>query len=373
MAVPRDNDVTSLYRAMGPFFEIIRTEKNEHIHLTLNPPIDFLKATQFHVAFFQRPESSESLQAIQILKRSGVKIWVEYDDLLLAIEMDHPGFSHWAKQEVRKQIRDILAEADIVTVSTTQLKKVLSHFCKCPVYVVPNAWSEKLYGKRAAKKEKPVNLINWRGSNTHEKDILGYGDAIIEVMKDNPSWKVQYIGYIPWMIAPAMENQTICVEELTPERYFDFINHLQPKIHYVPLFDSVFNQCKSNIAQMEALFSRALPIVPNWPEWKIIPGSLTYSNEEELKERFAEAIAMSDEERNARVEEGWSYIVNHLSLREVNELRMGILKTLAHDLVSWPKHLYDVELDEDYSKEFLNKHQVNAKQIRHGNLQAVMT
>jgi hypothetical protein len=95
----------------------------------------------------------------------------------------------------------------------------------------------------------------------------------------------------------------------------------------VPLADSIFNRCKSNIAWIEGSFAGAVCLVPDWEEWQM-PGTVRYSNPAEYGEKMKLLLNNNFNYRKYN-DLSWEYIMDNLTLSRVNGQRIEILKGLV--------------------------------------------
>jgi hypothetical protein len=113
-----------------------------------------------------------------------------------------------------------------------------------------------------------VNIVLWRGSSTHQGDMMAYRDAFQEF--DN-------IEYHFWGMAPDLfvgkqygghlESWHYKPTEQGIPRYFQNLSLLKPNYLVVPLEDTVFNRCKSKIAWLEATRAGAVCLASALPEF----------------------------------------------------------------------------------------------------------
>jgi hypothetical protein len=322
--IPVINDATSFYRAAFPLGQLRQRCKN------LNGlSIQSWSEATIRVSdgvFFQRPFQPEHRGALEMAIETGRRIWVDYDDFLLDIPTDNPTYRMYMRKEVQESVKWILANADIVTVSTQYLAGLYEPFCK-NIKVIPNAIDTDL--KCVKNRGTPAGrnkIIAWRGSPTHQRDVFGFARAILHVSRDevNKEWFWHFIGDNPWFVTDSMpHNQTFLTQSMGPIEFFKHIQALQPSVFMVPLNDSQFNRAKSNIAWIEAAFAGAAAIVPNWDGWQV-PGALTYKNEEEFATHLY-AVINGEVDVVKKAQESWDYIQSELALPKVNEARIDVL------------------------------------------------
>ena len=318
------NDSTSFYRANG----ILADLKNQ-INLEITS-MDFAQLKNMSWAnlvlmdavFMQRPYDSTAVQMAQYCRDLNIPVWVDYDDYLLEIPIDNQkAYNLFSEKKVQKNIIDTIQLANLVTVSTGALKTALEKLNN-NIHVVPNAINTKIFNYR--KTQKPNKTILWRGSDTHQLDIYMFAETIFNATQKYSDYNFTYFGFYPWFIP--MEKNTKYIKPTDPVIYFRQLYSLAPKIMNVPLVDSLFNRCKSNIAYIEGTFAGAVCLVPEWPEWDL-PGAVTYKSPEDYAEKL-ELLLNDKINIRKKVTQAWDYITNNLTLEIVNKKRVELLKNL---------------------------------------------
>lgn len=322
--IPMINDATSFYRGSYPIAQLHKRCRN----LIGLSPQAWSEATirTSDGCFFQRPFMADHKTAIMMAKETGRKVWVDYDDYLLDVPTDNPTYRKYMTKEVNETLIWILQNSDIVTVSTAPLAHLYSQYAK-NIKIVPNAMDMDL---RCVKDRwnpgKRNKVMAWRGSATHHRDVFRFSRALLTVSRDHPdkAWGWHFVGDNLWFLTDSMPHlQTFLTQAMGPIEFLRHIQALSASCFHVPLDDSPFNRCKSNIAWMEAAFSGAAAIVPDWEVWDV-PGALKYKNEEEFA-NLLYAVMNGEIDVEAKAKESWDYIEGNLTLPKVNEARVDVL------------------------------------------------
>lgn len=323
VSTPTDFDSSSFYRCWGVLHNLNRKMGGTlHLHNFKAAKYTWAELAGFDILFIHRPYSPEVLQLAMYCKNIGVKIWVDYDDNLFNLPPENRAFDNF-DLDIKKVMRSILEQADIITVSTEALKTFFkeSLFVPNPVEVIPNALNDDFFQLATSFNTTPNYC--WRGSETHHADILDYTNEIFEAMQANAHpW--YFIGYRPHLLmrnfVPPKLNY---VKPVDPLIYHNNLKAIKPHVMHVPLSDNALNHSKSNIAWIEATFAGAITIAPHWPEWQR-PGVLTYKDAEEYK--FY--LTMLPENPAQLWQQSRDYIAEHLVLSKVNELREDVIEKL---------------------------------------------
>lgn len=345
---PNPNDATSLYRAVGPLQSLKR--RMGDIELIFNPLVSWATLKGADAVFLQRPALDNHVQIIDVAQANRTPVWVDYDDDLFNVPRCNPTFRIYGQQKVQNNVSRMLAKADVVTVSTValqaQVRAILSRIGQAPqsvpdlrlnpnkVHLVPNAYDEDLLSPlRGRAPARQSTLATWRGSATHDKDLLGYTPELCNVIARHLHWTYNFVGSPFWLTVEKIEavpklktDSMILVDALDPIEYFAFLAKTKPALMHVPLEDVQFNRCKSNIAWVEATHAGAVALAPAWAEWER-PGVITYKDHKEYEDRFDRFIR--GEFDGAKLwAESRDFIAENLTLTKVNRIRELILRDL---------------------------------------------
>lgn len=319
---PSPNDATSLYRGIGPF---ARLQKQEDLLLMSPSEVTWTSAALVDAAFLQRPFRQDHLRAVQNLKDAGVPVWLDYDDDLFTVPRDNPTFPLYGLESTQKVIAQLLAMADVVTVSTPHLKARLERVNQ-NVVVVPNAIDDWTFEYRSDRGKKREPVVLWRGGKTHQKDLMHVSRQLNELMR-KPSlgnWVWQFMGDNPFWVTDEMPaNRVICSPQIDPIQYMRFLEKVNPALMIVPLYPNEFNLSKSNIAWIEGSFAGAAVIAPDIPEFRR-PGVLLYKSPEHFGSLVEEAM-LGRHDLVKLNEASWQDIRVNYTLSETNKIRSAVL------------------------------------------------
>jgi len=320
-------DGTSLWRALGPFGHMQTQMAGEVLFDTMEGEVSWNKYSMYSALFMQRPYNENHLKMAQMARDMGKKIWVEYDDNLMEVPFSNPAYKAFSEPKIRQNISKIVTMADVVTVSTGHLKK-LFEVINSNTIVIPNAMDDTIL--QPMKPDKKRNkLIAWRGSRTHDKDLIEYLKPMVQLAKDHPAWKWVFIGEPYFEVQSCMPpDRTLILQSIPFPRYFHFLNDFNAEIALVPLDDSKFNRSKSNIAYQEFVYSGAVPVVPDWEEWQL-PGCEKYKTQAEFYVAVSKLINNADYRETLRLE-GKNHFQNNMVLSKVNHMRIDLLRALIN-------------------------------------------
>lgn len=315
--LPKLSDACSFYRGAGIAADLRRKGYDIDI-MDMTGTIDWAFLIQYDIVMMQRAANSYLVNVAAQIKRMGIKLWIDADDNLLAVPMENPAYLIYSDKGVKEAIINCLTLADVVSVTNEDLRTAYLPYNK-NIVVIPNAFNDSLV-KRV--KRPRTKMVLWRGTNTHVKDIRTYKDAINKVTAHWTDYRFLYLGYAPEElnitpnIALASAVDTIL--------YLEQIQALAPSIMQVPLHDSLFNRCKSNIAAIEGAFAGAACLVPEWWEME---GAVKYKDNRTYYEGL-NALLKGDVDIEKSNQASWEYIRANLLLSEVNKKRVQLIENL---------------------------------------------
>lgn len=322
--IPNKFDAISLYRGIGPLSHLRRIVPN--LEFVDGREWNWVNLSMVDAVYISRPYLKNELDLILMAKELKVPIWVDYDDNLFQIPHSNPAVIHY-DIEAQKRIQEIVAVADVVTVSTDHLNKTIFSLTRnANIYTVPNAWPDHIIPFFEASFPRQ-NVISWRGSKTHDDDLMQAHQMISMVEKEFVDVNFAFFGEPFWQTVKLLpDTRYKWFRPVEPLKYLKQLFKLSPKIHFVPLRNNEFNQSKSNIAWIEATYAGATVIAPDMPEWRK-PGVINYDNSESgICYAMRQALDMNLE---AEFRSSKSYIEENLMLSNVNFKRKEILENLC--------------------------------------------
>lgn len=309
------SDSCSFYRSAGIAADLRRKTPHNITTMEWEAGLDWAAITSYDLIMFQRPYNKTSLSLLSYIKACNIPVWIDYDDNLLEIPPENKAFDAYGDEE-RDSIKKMLTLADVVTVTTDELKHAFSQWSD-NIQVIPNAFNDLIF-QRPAKLPKRNNSVLWRGTDTHIYDIMTFAGAINKVAADFKDTQFLYMGYRPWFL-DSVNNGFVKSQDIIV--YFQSLIKLAPKIMQVPLHDNIFNRCKSNIACLEGAYAGAISIVPSW--WDI-PSCLSYTDEQSYYDALY-AVLCGNVDIVALNKISWEWIMDNLRLSKINVLRLQIL------------------------------------------------
>ena len=316
----KSSDTCAFYRSAGVLKDLRRkTDDNITLVQFDQVAMNWSFITQFDLIMYQRPFTKESLTLCGYVKQCGIKIWLDYDDNLFALNPENPTYYIYNNPEIQANIKGMLQLADAVSVPTEYLRQAYSEFNK-NVFIVPNAFHDSLFERPELPKR--TNNIVWRGPEAHIFDLMTFSKEINQATQEFPEWRFMFMGFSPWFLSKTDNKGHIPSLDIVV--YYKTLFDMAPACMHVPLHDNTFNRCKSNISYIEASYAGAVCICPAW--WSA-PGSLPYTDNASYYEAIRSVL--SGEVDKAKLNrEAWEYIMDVLPLSKVNVQRLEILNSL---------------------------------------------
>lgn len=352
--IPSPLDATSLYRAKGPL-ETLARRMDGQLSLVTNPEASWGTMKSCDAIFMQRCSQEHHVRIADLAIANRKPIWADYDDDLFSVPPSNPTYSLYGNPKIQNYITSILAKADVLTVSTPALLRRFGEVLLAlkangaekeirgakldtrKIHVVPNAYDTEILDPltlSARRESKPSKLVVWRGSGTHDKDLMVFTPAIGEVLGRHLDWTFNFIGQPFWWTIEELSNvpnvkptSVVISPPIDPIDFFLFLKQVRPALMIVPLDDSPFNRAKSNIAWVEATHAGAVTLAPDWPEWQR-PGILNYKNPADFQRILTEFVqGQIDDE--ACWHQSRDFIVQNLTLAKVNHIRELVFRNLV--------------------------------------------
>ncbi|MBU2571541.1 MAG: hypothetical protein KJ725_16230 [Gammaproteobacteria bacterium] len=176
-----------------------------------------------------------------------IPIIYELDDMLLDLPNYHPSYENLKKHS--PYIKWILKSADVVIVSTPTLKESLQRYNPRLLQLEHNLVKWSLFNSSPRQLNHNFNFLI-SGTSTHEDDWLIILDPLLEILKTFPNVNAIFFGELPTRFLNHPSVQLIKFQD-SYEKYASILKELPVHCALVPLKDTYFNRCKSNIKWLE--------------------------------------------------------------------------------------------------------------------------
>lgn len=335
MCFPDKHESGQYWRASLPYSELKKQIPGLYVETV--DELTHWTICKYDAFFFFRPFGAGCLAMINMCKNQGKPVIADYDDLLFEVPELNASHSTYGKESTKDSIAAIIKIVDAVTVSTQFLKNKLQHLSD-NIIVVPNAITDMVWDKRI-KQNLGKKVITWRGGPSHDCDILHYVNQMVKFTEKHPDFIWGLFGgeyYKYWTTRlPKKSHVLFPLNDLY--MYLDSIRDSKAVMHVVPLLESDFNKCKSNISWIEGTLSGACCIAPNWSEWQE-EGIIRYDTKDPINMITAmEAVIKRPEMAVIANEQSQKTIEEKYLLSRVNNLRREVLMNVLEGRKAKPK------------------------------------
>ncbi len=203
-------------------------------------------------------------------KKRGLKTVVEINDLFYHPQPWNPAGQHWNNPHQWWIYEKFMTEADGIIVSSPDLKKYLDRW-KEKIVIFENHIPSDIHPSE--KKMNDASIIGWGGSAGHMVDLMAAVPSMNQFLTKNSNWKLRLMGdpsirdFVTWDQAHSRRVEYTSYSSMVD--YFNFLKSL--RIGIIPLLDTPYNRCRSDIKALEMIACGCLPIVPKvGPYQKVI-------------------------------------------------------------------------------------------------------
>lgn len=314
------NSACSYYRGMGVLTKLRQIDPK--IEVEFIREVTWIELIDTDLLYLVRPVENVYIDVITFAHDFGVKVWIDFDDLLHEIPYDNPSYLHFSNKDRQDNIIKALATADIVTVSTQAIKDYYGKI-NPNIIVIENAVND--YNFKFEKKNNNTKTISWRGSDTHREDLLSCKQQFANLSHNHTDWRWTFVGGDPWYLIREMKRGYVNYKSaMEIVAYNKFMNRLAPEIHVTPLVFSKFNEAKSNCVWLSATLFGAAVVAPAMKEFSL-PGIQIYKDAEYF-EYYVEKMMKSKVFRQQCYTESFEYIKENLLLSTINKKRVQIIR-----------------------------------------------
>lgn len=324
ISTPGAGDGNSFWRCMGPMSYLANHGSDISIELAPSGQYAWDKLAQFDLVFMHRPCRNDDIKLLQLARTMNIPVWSDYDDWLFDLPKWNANGEFYHNRNIQTNIAACIALSDVVSVSTGVLQKEFSKL-NPNVVILPNAYRDDLFPFRKEKAPPRNETYYWRGSNTHEGDLLSVMDGIRALEKP-----ISFIGSPGYSaLSQLRPEQVVNRHVFDTIRYWKGIYDLAGKVMICPLDGHYFNQSKSNIAWIEAVHAGSMIVAPDLPEWRH-PGVITYpcNDSAGFLEACEWAMNRSESEMAESNHDAFVYMKSKFGIKTINQIRESLVNAI---------------------------------------------
>jgi len=207
---------------------------------------------------FQRHDSGGMFSlAMAIKEHYKIPVLQETDDYVLAVPGSNPGSFSYHEDRMENMgnpdkptniARISLGTFDGYITTTKFLQDYLSNYS--PTYLCPNSldFSDRKPKKR--KGHKGIRIM-FSSSSGHYDGMKMIKAPLEEVMRRHKDVTFYHYKGLPAFEGEVFKGRTKKMKWVHPNKYWEYINSLEPDICLAPLTDVLFNRAKSNLRLLE--------------------------------------------------------------------------------------------------------------------------
>ena len=322
------HDAVSWYRVAGPLQKLKYLDPSIEVEHTKD--VDWHHLMDADIVFISNPYQPSHAMAMYAAHELGIPVWVDYDDDVLNIPVDHPRYKAFSDFAIKETIWHCMEKAQVVTVPTPALAETVKNYTN-HVFVIENAFND--YNQILPAHANNTDIIAWRGGVTHWEDLDTLADEIKLLGTRHPEWSWEFIGRRIDVkhIIKGMTNANVhdwTQNDLMPLlTYFQKLKKIAPAVFIHPLIDNQFNRAKSNIAFIEGTLAGAMCLMPELPEL-LLTGAQLYQSGKDFTSTL-EAAMKNDEYREKVFQLQREHILTCLKLSEINKKRVVVARLLT--------------------------------------------
>jgi len=240
----------------------------------ISSEVRFIKPTfraypETKVIFVQRHYIFIDVPALlRKFKRRGLKIVYDLDDDFFNLTPEINLYR--IRENLLKEIRTLASFADIMTVSTPQLKELSKQIFDQEIVVIPNMLDLSIWKPNKTKDDGRIR-IGWAGSPTHHRDLMSIYPVLKRILNECNNVDLVFFGYCPKDFLKFGERVSF-IKGGSYDYYVNTLPDLGIDIGVIPVIDSAFNKSKSLIKFAEYCALGLPCVISNLPPYHEIAG-----------------------------------------------------------------------------------------------------
>jgi glycosyltransferase involved in cell wall biosynthesis len=329
-----------------------KLNESDEIEVTLTQSIDHQADSFFHTYDLIVTSSVVSKMGFQSvlwnqLKRIGIPVIVDRDDTWV-LPHDHPLKKNWVQNKTATQIIENFKNANAVMVTTDHLAQNVKAFNK-NVHVIPNAIDFNQEQFKPDLKVKQIKTdhvhIGWSGSVTHHQDIAMLAEHFMRLRTDpetQSKYRLILSGFIEgdamWKEYENIftsgyridESQYCRINGMDAYTYASAYDAFD--VGLIPLKDTPFNMCKSELKMLE-MGAKKVPVVVSdqYPYTNLSKHNVNclISGKKDWFKHMKKLLSLP-ELRKELSENLYNEVKTNWNIEKINELRLQLYKEVAN-------------------------------------------
>jgi len=209
-------------------------------------------------------------QSRAAMRAAGVRIVHDIDDLLWLLPVGHPS-QPAMRPHVTDSMLEAMSDADLVTVSTKELRDELIDIGITRVAVLPNGLDPLEWDRQPARAPRRKLRVGWHGQVVVHQGDLAFLTSVVRATVDEFEWV--FFGGLPDVLNDL--GAKIAVVPAVHVRLFATVfAHLDFDVVLAPLEHNRFNDAKSNLRVLQAGALGYAALATDCPSYRDLPATL---------------------------------------------------------------------------------------------------
>jgi tetratricopeptide (TPR) repeat protein len=313
----------SRYRMEWPIESLAKLDPSLHlltVHAQAKERYELAAKADLLVLF--QTNDVDFISVIEQRKQAGLQTICEFNDNFYAPQPWSPVAKAWSSNHLRATYELFLTHADQIMVTSEGLRDLFASRTNVPMTIIQNAIPDLHASLDSLVAQKKRHSFGWAGSLGHVADILSVGPMVKAYLASHPAATFHVMGNESLASNLHLQEQYFYTGWGPVERYFEFWDSIEVGI--IPLLDTPYNQCRSDIKVLEMVSRGVVPIVPFAKPYQTLIEKFKipcYRQLRELMTRVDEVFALSQEQRFALLAPLYAYIQEQrLQLRDKERL-----------------------------------------------------
>jgi hypothetical protein len=275
----------------------------------------------------------ELLPLIAKRKAFGKKTLIEINDNFYSPQPWNPARRVWSSPMVWRMYESLIEAADGIIVTGPGLAALLQDRAKGKLHILENHYPEELgdFPKKFPSSNGEF-CLGWAGSAGHMADLMYVAPVLRELLDENPHLQLHLMGDESTPDFLRVPKHRLRFTPFGPiQSYFKFWETVD--LAFVPLLDTPYNRCRSDIKAVEISGKGVLPILQEGIPYRDFiqeTSAPTFKNLSELK-KLIEKYLSSPERLRGEAEKCFTY-VKEKRLGDHRRERMNLYQDMMKDV-----------------------------------------
>ena len=305
------------------FLPYDRFENGINYELVLKADFNFERDKRADVVIISRPLVN-CLNYIQSLRKEGVKIVLDYDDVLPLVNL----YETCYLESSFEVLTFLLNDCDLVTTTNDKLKYYFEHHSKSPVKVVPNIVKPELMSKKNSNDSDKI-ILGWYGSGGHLNALKIINKDVLRILDEFDN--VYFNIYTTSKEILDLFNHDKVNKIPYNYNFYEFLESMNDiDINLSPIEESYINFCKSEIRILLPSYKGIPSIVSDFSEYRRfaeLNGGALLCRDNEWYDKI-KSLILDKEKYNDLVVKSYDTLTEYYDYKKQSEINDNNIKNL---------------------------------------------